>query len=132
MKYSLLVLCIVSAVLFVACTQNQNVFTISEDGTFAFDACQTHGLGNSVIMVESEYCGHCKETRDDFQAACDEKGVDCQFWDIAETDGLKQLEDRNLMVRYTPTILYGCSYRVGADSKDGYLKNIEMLFLGEE
>ena len=108
------------------------VFTISKTGAFSFEECQDHGLGNSVVMIESEYCGHCRETRADFQAACDEVGVSCEFWDLAEKEGLEQLEGRSLMVQFTPTMIFGCSYSIGVSSKEEYLIAMQKFKQGEQ
>lgn len=131
MKVSILILIVLTSLFAISCSNNENVITITEAGSFTLEECQDHGFGNSVIMIESAYCGHCRETRGDFQAACDELNVSCEFWDLAEAEGLKQLEDRDIMVQFTPTMIYGCTYTVGAETKDEYVTRIQTFLQGE-
>jgi hypothetical protein len=134
MKINFFVLMTVGVLFLTSCTNTANnvpVYTIANSGTFTFEECQDHGLGNNVIMIESKYCSHCRETRADFQAACDEVGITCEFWDVAEQEGLDQLQNRDVMIQFTPTMIYGCSYIVGGETKDEYVAHMQAFLAGE-
>lgn len=124
MKQKLTFFVMIIALLFIsACSPNADgLLTISSDGEFSADFCETNGLADKIIMVGSKYCSHCVETKPVFEAAVATRQVDAEILDISEPDQLDKLNSYNLEVQFTPTFIFGCKYYVGAeDSEEGYI-----------
>ncbi|MCP3683978.1 MAG: thioredoxin family protein [bacterium] len=100
---------------------------IAGNGSFPEGDCEERGTKNSIIMLESKYCSHCKKTKPDFLEACKEKGVEPIILDLAEKEGINQLDTYKIQVAFTPTFIFGCDYFTGAKSKEEYLKYIDEL-----
>lgn len=101
------------------------VIVISEDGYFNQDECVQRGIKDSVFMLESKYCGHCKKTLPIFKEACDEKGINPIILDLSNDEQRKQMEESGISVLYTPTFIFGCDYYVGVGSKEKYLELLD-------
>lgn len=99
--------------------------TISEDGSLSPEECERRGLEGKVLMLESRYCGHCRETRPDFIAACEDAGIEPMILDVSEDEGAKALRSYGISIRYTPTFVIGCDYYVGAMSMEEYISLLE-------
>ena len=108
-------------------TQNNTLetFTILNDGEFNPAECSQRGLDGLIIMLESEYCGHCKTTLPDFQEACEESGVTPIILDVSITEHRDQMKSYGLEIQYTPTFIFNCKYFVGAKTKEKYLNLIQ-------
>ncbi len=102
-----------------------DVFVIKDDGSFSLDECRARGLEDKVIMVESKYCGHCKDTLPLFEEACREKGVEYVILDLTKKLDRELLDSYNIEVQYTPTFLFGCDYYVGTSFKYVYLSRLD-------
>ena len=102
-----------------------DTFVIDSNGAFSSAECSAKGLENKVIMLESKYCGHCKETLPKFKEACAEKGIVPEILDVSEKDQRKQMESYGVDIQYTPTFIFGCKYFIGAMEKSDYLKILD-------
>ena len=78
-------------------------------------------------MLESKYCGHCKETMPDFKEACDEKGITPIILDISIDEQKLQMESYGIDIRFTPTFILDCEYFVGVKSKEEYVQFLESI-----
>jgi len=111
--------------------KNNNILTITGDGVLSVEECETKALGDTVMMLESKYCGHCKATLPDFEEACEEKGVKPVILDISEESDKAVMESHNVEIMYTPTFIIGCKYYIGAKQKEEYLQLLEDFLRGE-
>lgn len=102
-----------------------DVITIGKAGSFSSEDCVQRKLEDKIIMIESKYCGHCKQTLPVFEGACKEKGVEPIILDISVPEQRKQMESYGINVMYTPTFIFGCDYFVGSRSKEDYLSLLE-------
>lgn len=109
---------------------SNNILVLDSDGIISEEQCSARGLNNKVIMLESQYCGHCKATMPEFKEACSEKGIEPVILDVSDKDQRKQMESYSLDIMYTPTFVFGCRYIIGARSKQDYL-NLLAEFLGD-
>ncbi len=113
-------------------TEEPSTVIIAAEGAFDTEDCLKRGLGNNLIMIESKYCGHCKDTKPDFMAACNETGIEPVIIDISEPEGLAQVNLYRVEARFTPTFIFGCNYFIGSKSKEEYVDLIYAFFLDEE
>lgn len=107
-------------------------FLIEQDGTFSTGECLLHGTSDTILMLESQYCGHCKQTLPHFLSACQAKNVTCEVIDISSEEGKEQMQTYGLSIRYTPTFIFGCDYYVGAKTQSEYLGLIDEFLLAQE
>ena len=99
--------------------------TLTEDGSFSLEECKKRELNNKVLMLESKYCGHCKAALPVFNEACNEKGIIPLILDVSEDEQRKQMEKFGLNIMYTPTLVFGCDYYIGARQKQEYLQILD-------
>jgi len=120
MRLGLLTLGII--VLFIVSGCNESDFiTISKDGSLSSVECEARGLSNKIIMLESKYCTHCRDTLPIFQEACAEEGIESLIIDISSDTGRAEIQALKLNVQFTPTFLFGCKHVVGVKTKEEYL-----------
>lgn len=108
------------------CSNNEEeVITISKDGSFDAKDCKNRGLNDKVIMLESKFCGHCKATLPNFKEACDEKGVEPIILDLSENEQRIQMLSYGVTIQFTPTFIFGCDYVIGVRNKQEYLELLD-------
>jgi len=100
-------------------------FTITQSGSFPEQECINRNLDDKVIMIQSEYCGHCTATLPDFIAACQERNITPSVLDISTKEGRVAMGDFVILIQYTPTFIFGCEYMVGTRPKAGYLELLD-------
>jgi len=98
--------------------------TISSDGSFTTEECESRDLKNQVIMVESKYCSHCHETKPIFLAACETEGITPTILDLSKPQDMAQIESLMIDIQYTPTFILGCDYYIGEKSMQDYEINL--------
>lgn len=98
---------------------------IAQEGSFDLDECKQRGVYGKVYMLESKYCGHCKQTMPLFLEACSQKGVEPVVLDLAEPDQQEKMEDLGIGIVYTPTFVFGCDYYIGSRTKQDYLQMLD-------
>ncbi|MFH1425787.1 MAG: thioredoxin family protein [archaeon] len=103
------------------------LIVISADGSFTEEQCLDRGFENKVIMLESKYCGHCRETKPVFLEACNGGGVEPIVLDISERKDRAEMDSYGVEIRYTPTFIFGCDYYVGVQSGENYKNYIDEL-----
>ena len=118
MKWIMAIL-LIGIILLTACSQNEG-YTISKDGSFNEEECTSRGLGDSVIMIESRYCSHCRDTKPTFLQACGSQNIQPELIDVATPEGTERLKELGITVQYTPTFIIGCNYYVGV--QENYLE----------
>lgn len=97
--------------------------TILSDGEISRQECIERDLHGKVVMLESQYCGHCKKTLPIFEAACEELGLTPLVVDISTKEGVDLLTSYGIEIQYTPTFIFDCKYYVGAkQSKEEYVQ----------
>jgi len=101
------------------------IFTISQDGSFSEEECSLRALNDKVFMIESKYCGHCKATKPDFIASCEEKNIEPVILDISEVNQRMQMESYGISIQFTPTFVIGCDYFIGSRTKSNYLQILD-------
>ena len=78
-------------------------------------------------MLESKYCGHCRETLPLFEEACEEQGVIPEILDLSVKEDQERMYSLGIQVQYTPTFIFGCNYYVGVKTKEKYLNYINQI-----
>ncbi|MBU0466802.1 MAG: hypothetical protein KJ718_02090 [Nanoarchaeota archaeon] len=126
-----LVIVLVLAVAFKGSDKDAEIITLSNDGTFTHQQCESRGLVDKVIMMESKYCHVCELTKPTFLSACEAKGVTPLIIDISKTEDFAQMESFGINIKYTPTFVFGCDYYVGEKSKLDY-ENYLDKFMAEQ
>lgn len=101
--------------------ENFEKITIMNPGSFSEDSCKSRGLYDKVVMLESKYCGHCKEALPVFKRICDENGIKPIILDVSLPDQREQMESYGVQIGYTPTFIFGCDYYVGSMDEDDYI-----------
>lgn len=107
-------------VLVVACStgatapDGSEVRTITTEGVFSAEECAARGLEGRVLMLESQYCGHCRATKPDFLSACERAGVAPIILDLSLEEDLARAESFGVLAQFTPTFVVDCNYYVGA------------------
>ncbi len=125
-------ICILLLVSLAGCAEKDpNIVTINGDGSFTAEECRSRGLNDQVIMFESKYCSHCKETLPDFIDACEEKNIEPIILDLSIDEHMVQYETYNIELVGTPTFIFGCNYFVGAREKQTYTENLD-IFLSNQ
>ncbi|MBU0760796.1 MAG: thioredoxin family protein [Nanoarchaeota archaeon] len=127
------VLIILAALILVLVNKpNNEIITISSDGAFTNEECQSRGLTDKVIMLESKYCGYCQETKPIFLKACESKAITPEILDLSEPENFAQLEDYKINILYTPTFLIGCNYYVSAKTEEQYLSYLDEFLTSQD
>ncbi|MCF7799106.1 thioredoxin family protein [Candidatus Woesearchaeota archaeon] len=119
---AILIIALLSMTIFAGCGTSTETIEITKEGTFSESQCKAHNPNYEVIMIESKFCGHCKETLPKFLEACAELGVVPVVLDMAKAEDAELAEEKyKVSIRYTPTFIFGCDYLVGAQpSKEDY------------
>ena len=119
-------ICILLLASLVGCAEKDpNIVTINGDGSFTAEECQSRGLNDQVIMFESKYCSHCKETLPDFIAACEDYNITPIILDLSEAEQMAQFETYDIEIVGTPTFIFGCNYMVAVKTKEVYLASLD-------
>lgn len=105
----------------------ENITAITSEGVFDLSVCEAKGLSGKALMIESKYCGHCKETLPIFAKACDDTEVNCEILDISEPEQREQMYSYGVEVQFTPTFIINCEYFVGVKTKEEYLSYLEKI-----
>ncbi len=123
-----MVLCIFLLISLAGCTeQDPNIVKLDGDGSFTAEQCSSRELNDKVIMFESKYCGHCRETLPDFTEACEDKDITPIILDLSEEEQVAQFESYGIELVGTPTFIFGCNYIVGARDKNVYNENLDIF-----
>ncbi|MGM5480468.1 MAG: thioredoxin domain-containing protein [Nanobdellota archaeon] len=93
---------------------------ITKDGSFSSQECEERNFSNKVIMLESEYCGHCKAAKPYVKDALEQQNMTGKFIDVATKEGQERLDELGLQIQYTPTFIFGCEYSVGGKTETQY------------
>ena len=99
--------------------------TLDSETSIPAESCEQRGLSDKVIMLESEYCGHCKIAKPILKEIAQEKGMDFEFLDVSNKEERAAMEGYGVNIMYTPTLLAGCSVYIGSKSKEEYLQIID-------
>lgn len=99
--------------------------TLASETNIPDESCEQMGLSDKVIMLESEYCGHCKIAEPILKEIEQEKGLDFEFLDVSNKEDRAVMESYGVDIRYTPTLLAGCSVYIGSKSKEEYQQIID-------
>lgn len=106
-------------------TPSVKTITLDSETSIPTESCKERGLGDKVIMLESEYCGHCKIAEPILKEIAQEKGLVFEFLDVSKKEDRAVMESYGVDIRYTPTLLAGCSVYIGSKSKEEYLQIID-------
>ncbi len=130
MKLIKIILIILLLIFILGCEKEQHptefeTITITEPGFFEKEVCEERELDDKVIMIESKYCSHCKDTLPIFKEACKEKDIEPIILDLAEEEHRNKLESYGIEVHFTPTFIFGCEYHIGSKTKEEYINLCE-------
>ncbi len=98
---------------------------LDKEGAIPQDLCAERGLDDKIIVLETKYCGACKDAVPLLKELEDELGVDIMFFDISVDEDRKKVEEFGIIVQYTPTAVIGCDVHIGSYSKAKYRSVIE-------
>lgn len=106
-------------------SQNQDnhentILSLSKSMTIPDEECKERELNNKVILIESEYCYYCKEAKNILDEIAEEKDLEIKFLDVSKKEGMNEINNLKLAVRYTPTAIIGCEVVVGLMQKSEY------------
>lgn len=107
-----------------------SILVLDSDGALSAEECSARDLNDKVMMLESQYCGHCKATLPVFKEACLEKGIEPIIIDVSDKEQRKQMESYGLDIMYTPTFVFGCKHTIGTRSKQEYLQLLDKFLKG--
>ena len=99
--------------------------TLDAETEIPLETCAERGLGDKIVILESEYCGHCKIAAPILKKIGQEKGLDFEFLDVSKKEGRTVMENYGVNVKYTPTLIAGCAVYIGSKSKEEYLHIID-------
>lgn len=103
-----------------------DTITIQGEGTLPKEFCERHGLDSKILMIESEYCGHCKATKPDFEQAIENTGNEAEILDVSVKEDYERITGKyGLEIQYTPTFVFECDYFVGVKTVDEYESLLE-------
>jgi len=91
----------------------------------------SHNLTDKLIMIESKYCGACRDAMPKIEALEQEMNVSFIFYDLAEDADRAAVTALGLEPTRTPTFLFGSKVVIGDLSKDEYRSLIDE-FLGAQ
>ncbi len=93
---------------------------LEKEGAIPHDLCAERGLDDKIIVLETKYCGACKEAVPLLKELEQELGVDILFFDISVNEDREKVEEFGIIVRYTPTVVIGCDVHIGSYPKEKY------------
>ena len=96
------------------------IIVLDKDTLLSSEQCTARGLNKKIIMLESEYCGHCKIIEPILKEIEQEKNINILFLDISKKEDRTKMEDFGIFVKYTPTLLVGCNVLIGSKEKSEY------------
>ena len=99
--------------------------TLDSETSIPAESCEQMGLSGKVIMLESEYCGHCRIAEPILKEIEQEKGLDFEFLDVSKKEDRAVMEGYGVDIKYTPTLLAGCSVYIGSKSREEYQQIID-------
>ena len=99
--------------------------TLDSETEIPPETCAERGLCDKVVMLESEYCGHCRIAEPILKEIAQEKGLDFEFLDVSKKEGRTVMESHGINVKYTPTLIAGCAVYIGSKSKEEYVQIID-------
>ncbi len=119
---AIFIIALLSMAILAGCGEPVETIEITSEGTFSGLQCKAHNPDYEVVMLESKYCGHCKETLPKFLEACEELGIKPIVLDLADAeDATIAKEKYKVRIKYTPTFIFGCNYVVGTQpTKESY------------
>ncbi|MBW2983344.1 thioredoxin family protein [Candidatus Woesearchaeota archaeon] len=97
---------------------------LTEDQELDPTTCQAHGLEGKNVMLESQSCGHCRQAKPILQSIAYDKNVTIDFVDVSTEKGQSYLEDHDIMIRYTPTVIMDCHVLIGSQQRETYERHI--------
>jgi len=99
--------------------------TLDSETSIPKEACQARGLENKIIMLESDYCGHCKTAEPILKEIEKEKQMSFEFLDVSSKQGQEFMKNKKINIKYTPTLIAGCTVYIGSKSKQEYAQIID-------
>ena len=99
--------------------------TLDSETEIPLETCIERGLCDKVVMLESEYCGHCKIAEPILKEIAQEKRMDFEFLDVSKKEDRVVMENYGVDVKYTPTLIAGCAVYIGSKSKEEYVQIID-------
>ncbi len=130
----LIILTILLSSTFLTGCGSVELFDINKDGTFSGAQCEEHNPNYDIVMFESKFCSHCKDTLPVFLEICEAKGVTPIVLDLSVPEDMARMRDEyKVSIQYTPTFLFGCDYVVGAQTGEEYSRLIDICeqYMGE-
>ncbi len=106
------------------------VITLDSNIEIPSESCIERGLSDKVIMLGSEYCGHCKVAEPILKEIGQEKGLDLEFLDVSKKEDMAVMESYGINIKYTPTLIAGCVVHIGSKSKEEYTQIINKFIEG--
>jgi len=106
-------------------SNSSEIIILESDNDLPLDFCTEKKLDHNIIMLESQYCGHCKIAKPILKEIAEERNVEITFLDVSQNEDRKIMEDFGLNVKYTPTLVIGCKIIIGGKSKEEYSKIID-------
>ncbi len=95
---------------------------LDKEGTIPDNQCTQRNLNNQIIVLESKYCGACREALQKIKEVAKELNVQVTYLDLAEKTDLDKANQLGVMPYYTPTMVAGCKVYVGGKTKTEYTK----------
>jgi thiol-disulfide isomerase/thioredoxin len=99
------------------------VITLDHDMILSQSQCSERNLEDKVLMIESEWCGHCATVKPLLKEISEEKNIEISFLDLGKDQ--EKVASYGVNVKYTPTVIINCQVIVGARSKEYYEALIE-------
>lgn len=110
---------------------NNGILTLDQETTIPQALCQERGLENSIVVLESKYCGACKSALPKIKAAAEELKVDVTFLDLSATEDASTVNEKyKITPKYTPTMIAGCKVYIGDKTQEEF-KSIISTFLNK-
>lgn len=85
----------------------------------------TGKLEGKIIIIESKYCGACKEADIILKELEKEMKEDFIFLDISDEKDNKEMGRLGLKAKFTPTVVADCNVLIGAKTKEEYREAFE-------
>ena len=99
---------------------DNQIITLDKDITLTSEQCNERNLTDKIIMIESEYCGHCKIARPILEQIAEERDLEIIFLDTSKKEDREKMQNFGISIKYTPTVLINCKVTIGSKEKSEY------------